>query len=108
VFAITSLKPDGQHWFLGDFDMDVPMRLKAIVDPRSWIIQSSKGNYHVICFAVSLSLGELLHLQRLWGCDPAFIRTTQKHGFAQLTLHGKIIKEGDIPKERIMLVKYTP
>lgn len=93
-FALTSLRPDGTHFYLGDYDSYNPH-----VDPSGncWKILTSPNSYHVINFRLELTLRELLAIQKNDRCDPLFIRATRKNKFAQVSIDGLVIKTGERP-----------
>lgn len=104
-FAITSIKPDGKHFFLGDWDNCVSGSPAVFED--EFLIMTKPNHYHVINFNKAISLNELIKEQTVRNCDPSFIRATKAYGFAQLTLHGKILKEGKTPFYPIRLCHYN-
>ena len=104
-FAITSVRPDGTHFFVGDWDNCIygsPVTAKT-----EFLIETSPNHYHVIDFGQSSSLESLIKEQTLRGCDPSFIRATKAYGFSQLTIHGKIIKRGKMPCFPLRIVLYN-
>lgn len=105
-FAITSLRPDygvspeGKHFFIGDYDGRKP----GLSTLGAWVVLTSPNSYHVLNFKLNITLDELIGLQRLSGCDPSFIRATESHRFAQVSLEGLLLQKGIQPYFRLRFV----